>query len=52
MNKMKYATILSFIAAICFFMSYFIGKEILNLILGCAWLCIAIGNYANTKKNK
>lgn len=53
MNKIKYATILSFVASICFFISYFIGKEVLNLILGCTWLCIAIGNYVNlSKKDK
>lgn len=42
--------ILSFLAAICFFISYFLNKETLNLVLGCVWVVIAIGNYTNYKK--
>lgn len=44
------AIILSFLAAICFFISYFLNRETLNLVLGCVWVVIAIGNYTNYKK--
>jgi len=50
MNNKQTASLLSFLASICFFITYFTGKETINLILGCCWLCIAIGNFANTKK--
>ncbi len=50
MNYKLGAIILSFLASFCFFITYFIGKETLNLILGITWLIIAIGNYVNYKK--
>lgn len=52
MKNQFIAILLSLIASICFFVAYFINKEILNFILGCVWLCIAIMNYINYKKNK
>lgn len=46
------AIILSSLAAICFFVTYFLNKETLNLVLGCTWFVIAIGSFANYKKNR
>ncbi len=50
MSYKRGAIILSFLASFCFFITYFIEKEILNLILGITWLIIAVGNYVNNKK--
>lgn len=40
MNQKKIPAILAFCAAICFLIVYFIGHQVINLILGCAWGCI------------
>lgn len=53
MKNFKVAGICSFIAAVCFLLSYFIGGEVIKLILACAWFCIATINLVkliNSKK--
>lgn len=42
MKKNKKTFWLSFMASACFFVSYFVHGGTINLILACAWLCIAI----------
>ena len=37
MNKIS---ILWFFAAICFIIAGIIGKDVLNIVLGCAFICI------------
>lgn len=49
MNRLS-SIVLSFLAAICFFIVYFLHRETVNLVLGCVWIVIAIGNYTNYKK--
>ncbi len=46
------AVILSLLAAVCFFIVYFLYQEVLTLVLGFTWLIIAVGNYRNLKKNR
>ena len=50
MKNQIIAISLSFLASIFFFIAYFLNREILNLILGFVWLCVAITNYTNYKK--
>lgn len=50
MNYKLGAIALSFLASFCFFISNFLGKETLHLILGIVWFFIAIGNFLNDKK--
>lgn len=44
---------LSLLASVCFFASYFIHGETLNLILACVWLLITIIiGFSRNKNNK
>lgn len=52
MKKCKSAVILSVLAAICFFITYFLNKGTRNLILGILWIVIAIANYIKTDKEQ
>ena len=52
MNTKILATIVSLLASICFFVSYFKEKETITLVLGCAWVTIAILNFISLKKEK
>lgn len=52
MNTKLIAILLSFLAAICFLISYFIERETPKLLLGITWLIIAILNFTSYKKDK
>ncbi len=52
MKNYKVSGICSFIAAICFLLSYFIGGELIKLILACAWFLIAIANFVKLRNDK
>ncbi len=52
MKNFKVAGIYSFIAAICFLLSYFIGGELIKLILAFAWFCIAVANLIKLRNSK
>lgn len=49
-KKTKKFYILSFIASICFFLTYFVTKETINFILGLTWSLIGI-TYKKEYKN-
>lgn len=49
-NKIKITIILSYMAAICFYISFIMKRETLYFVLGSAWLCIALSNTINGKK--
>lgn len=50
MKASKGTLILSVIAAICFFIAYFVKKDTMFFILGCAWICITFEGYLRMKK--
>ncbi len=50
MKKEWIAIILSSLAAVCFFVAYFLKRKVVYLVLGCVWILIAISNYNNEKK--
>lgn len=50
MKASKGTLILSVIAAICFFIAYFVKKNTIDFILGCAWICITFEEYLRMKK--
>lgn len=52
MAKIKGSTILTFLAAICFFIVYFVHKDSMDFILACAWLCIGIGLHIDSSKKE
>lgn len=49
LDKKKILSILMFVTAIVNFIVYFLHKDLLYLILGCAWICIGIGNSSMKK---
>lgn len=52
MNKLKISAICSLIAALCFYMNYFVGcKSTTSLCLGSVWICISISLYSKIMKN-
>lgn len=46
MKQHKVATVMSFLASFCFFLTYFVGsrENTLSLVLGFVWLCLGFGN--------
>lgn len=52
MKVNKGTIVLSSIATVCFFIAYFLEKETINFILGCAWICITIEEVVRIKKKK
>lgn len=52
MDKKMITIILSFGAAICFYIASILRKDTLSFILGCAWVCIAISNIVSKKNLK
>lgn len=52
MKNYKVSAICSLVAAICFILSYFIGKELIKFILACAWFCIAVANLIKLRNSK
>lgn len=53
MKVNKGTIILSILATICFFVAYFVKKDSMSFILGCAWFCITIEEYFRiNNKNK
>ncbi len=54
MKHYQVATFMSLLAAICFFLAYFIGsrENTLSLVLGFVWLCLGLGNAAFLLKEK
>ncbi len=52
MKKIKKSIILSLLASACFFITFIIAKETLNLILSIIWLIITFGYLTQYKKLK
>ncbi len=52
MKNYKVSAICSLVAAICFMLSYFIGKELIKLVLACVWFCLAIAYFIKLRNNK
>lgn len=52
MKNYKISAICSLVAAVCFLLSYFIGGELIKLILACAWFCIAVANLIKLRNNR
>ncbi len=50
--KKNIGIVLSFLAAVCFFISYFLDQDFIYLTLGFTWVCIGFGNVANARKKK
>lgn len=50
--KKNIGIVLSFLAAVCFLISYFLDQDFIYLILGFTWVCIGFGNIANARKKK
>ena len=52
MKANKGTVILSILATICFFVAYFVKKDSMSFILGCAWICITIEECLRINKKK
>ena len=52
MKANKGTVILSILATICFFVAYFVKKDSMFFILGCAWICITIEECLRINKKK
>lgn len=54
MRQHKVATVMSFLAAFCFFLAYFVGsrENTLSLVLGFVWLCLGFINLVGLLKDE
>lgn len=52
MKNFKVAGICSFVAAVCFLLSYFIGGKLIKLILACVCFLIAVINFVKLINSK
>lgn len=54
MKKRKITSIMSFLASVCFFLSYLLGEKEtpIKLLLGSLWLCIGAMNLYESPKKK
>lgn len=46
----KASTVLSLLAAVCYLITFFMNRELMNLVLGCIWIVIATEEYIRNKK--
>ncbi len=50
--KRKISIYLSFVAGICFLVSFLLHMDFIHFILGWIWICIGILNYINLEDDK